>query len=87
MTNIRIAIAAAAILAAALGFGQMAYAQLQGTCDEQMKQVQAEIASSTVQADKDAATAELAKAQAAAAANDDTSCKQHANEAHIHVHR
>ena len=86
MRNIRNAVIIAAVLAAgAIGMGQMAQAQLQGSCDEQIKAVQAEIASSTTQADKDAATAELAQAQAAQAANDDASCKQHTQSAHDHV--
>ncbi len=87
MAIIRNALTLAAFVAAGvIGFSPMAQAQLTGTCGEQMKFVQTEINVSTVQADKDAATAELAKAQAAAAANDDEGCKQHTNAAHMHVH-
>src|SRR5262249_46475937 len=86
MRNIRNAVIVAAVLAAGvIGVGQMAQAQLQGSCDEQIKQIQAEIAASTTQADKDAATAELTQAQAAQAANNEDDCKQHAEKAHAHV--
>ena len=86
MRNVRNAVIMAAVMAAGvIGMGQMAQAQLQGSCDEQMKTVQAEIASSTTQADKDAATAELAQAQASAASNNEDDCKQHAQKAHDHV--
>ena len=86
MKNVRNAVTLAAILAAGvIGFGQMAYAQLEGSCAEQMKQVQAEMDATSVQADKDSAAAELAEAQKAAAANDEDNCKQHLAKAHEHV--